>query len=106
MIKLLVSPDAQADLDQIRAYIENESGEPEAGQKQIARITQRLWMLQEQPQMGAPLVAQVHLMTDYRYLVCGSYYAFYKVYGDEVSIVRILHCSMDFVRVLFGISAN
>lgn len=103
MAKLLISPDAQTDLMDIRAYVESESADSEIAIQLITGIMQRLRMLQEQPQMGAPLTAQVRIMTAYRYLVCGKYYAFYKCNADEVKVVRILHCSRNYVRILFGI---
>ena len=106
MAKLRISPEAQADLKDIRAYVENESGDHETAMKLIAGITRRIRLLQEQPQMGAPLTAQVRIITDYRYLVCGRYYAFYKCGADSVEVIRILHCSRNYVRILFGISEH
>ena len=102
MAKLKLSPLAEEDLREIKAYIEQESGESERAAKQLANIISKLRFLQEQPQMGASLTAMIGMMTEYRYLVCGSYYAFYRQIGDTVYIVRILHCARDFMRVLFG----
>lgn len=106
MAKLLLSPQARIDLQGIRTYIERESGEAGIALKQVADIMQKLRMLQEQPQMGVSLAAMIGLPTDYRYLVCGSYYAFYRHADGAVFIVRILHCSRDFMRVLFGVSQD
>ena len=102
MAKLKLSPLAEEDLRQIRAYIEQESEDSDLATKQLIGIIQKLRLLQEQPQMGASLTAMIGMMTEYRYLVCGNYYAFYKQIGDTVYIVRILHCARDFMRVLFG----
>ena len=104
MTKLLFAPQASDDLHEIRAYIEHESGDSAVAQKQAAMILQKLRLLQEQPQMGVPLTAIIGLISDYRYLLCGSYYAFYKFVGETVFVIRILHCSRDYMRVLFGIT--
>ena len=102
MAKLKLSPLAEEDLRQIRAYIEQESEDSDFATKQLTGIIKKLHLLQEQPQMGASLTAMIGMMTEYRYLVCGNYYAFYKQIGDTIYIVRILHCARDFMRVLFG----
>jgi len=104
MAKVLLSPSAEKDLREIRAYIAQESGDEATAVRQVSLITGRLRLLREQPQMGSPLTAIIGMVTDYRYLVCGSYYAFYKHSQDSVYIIRILHCARDFMRVLFGLS--
>ena len=104
MVKVLLSPSAEKDLREIRAYIAQESGDDAIATKQISQITRRLRLLREQPQMGSPLTAIIGMVTDYRYLVCGSYYAFYKHSQYTVYIVRVVHCARDFMRILFGIS--
>lgn len=106
MVKVLLSPRAEKDLREIRAYIAQESGDDAIAANQISQITRRLRLLREQPQMGPPLTAIIGMVTDYRYLVCGSYYAFYKHSQDAVYIIRILHCARDFMRILFGISSE
>ncbi len=104
MANVLLSPSAEQDLREIRAYIAQESGDDAIAANQISQITRKLRLLREQPQMGLPLTAIIGMVTDYRYLVCGSYYAFYKHSKDTVYIVRILHSARDFMRILFGIS--
>ena len=103
MANVLLSPSAEQDLREIRAYIAQESGDEVTAARQISRIIANLRLLREQPQVGSPLTAIIGMVTDYRYLVCGSYYAFYKHSKDTVYIIRILHCARDFMRVLFGI---
>ena len=101
MANVLLSPSAEQDLREIRAYVAQESGDEATAARQISRITANLRLLREQPQMGSPLTAIIGMVTDYRYLVCGGYYAFYKHVQDTVFIVRILHCARDFMRILF-----
>ena len=52
MAKLKLSPLAEEDLRQIRAYIEQESEDSDLATKQLIGIIQKLPLLQEQPQMG------------------------------------------------------
>jgi plasmid stabilization system protein ParE len=104
MVKVLLSPSAEKDLREIHAYIAQESGDEATAVRQVSSIMGKLRLLREQPQMGSPLTAIIGMVTDYRYLVCGSYYAFYKHAQNAVYIIRILHCARDFMRILFGIS--
>ena len=104
MAKVLLSPSAENDLREIRAYIAHEAGDEAIAANQISQITRKLHLLREQPQMGTPLTAIIGMVTDYRYLVCGSYYAFYKHAQETVYIIRILNCARDFMRVLFETS--
>lgn len=53
-------------------------------------------------EMGAPLSAIVDFETDYRFLVCGNYTAFYRFENRTVYIVRVLYGRRDFMRILFG----
>ena len=54
------------------------------------------------PEMGSPLSARVRLATDYRYLVCGNYTAFYRLESGTVLVVRVLYGRRDFMKTLFG----
>ena len=70
MVKVLLSPSAEKDLREIRAYIAQESGDEATAVKQVSLIMGKLRLLREQPQMGSPLTAIIGMVTDYRYLVC------------------------------------
>ena len=54
------------------------------------------------PNSAPALSGIVGFETDYRYLVCGNYTAFYRVQSETVYIVRVLYGRRDFMRVLFG----
>ena len=51
--------------------------------------------------MGASLSSVIDIETDYRYLVCGKYLAFYRVVNDTVYIDRIIHSKRDYISILF-----
>ena len=104
MSKLLLSPLAQDDLQEIRAYITDEYQNSTAADKIIAQILKKLRILVDFPFMGASLSSVVDVETEYRFLVCGNYTAFYRYEGKTLYIVRLLHCRRDFMKILFGYS--
>ena len=79
MNKIVLSAEAQEDLVGIRDYITTELENPEAALRVVASITQRLRSLQEHAMLGAPLSSVIRLESNYRFLVCGNYHAFYRV---------------------------
>ena len=53
--------------------------------------------------MGAPLSSIVDIETDYRFLVCGNYTAFYRYDEKFVYVIRVLYSRRDFMKILFGV---
>ena len=102
MNKLKLSPAAQKDLQEIKIYISGELQNPAAAGNVLSRITKKLRSLMEYPHMGAPLDSITEGYSDYRFLLCGNYTAFYRIEGNMVYVVRILYGRRDFMRVLFG----
>lgn len=102
MYRIRVNPLALQDLQEIKAYIAGELGNPDAAASIIKKIISRYEQLGEYPLMGAELAAVLNVKTDYRYLVSGNYLIFYRVKGEYVSIYRILHGRRDYMRILFG----
>lgn len=102
MCEIKFSPLAVSDLQEIRAYIAEELGSEQTAVNVLAKITKRIRELAEFPQMGASLSAIVDFDTNYRFLVCGNYTAFYYFENQIVHIVRILYGRRDFMRILFG----
>ena len=54
------------------------------------------------PELGPRLSSIIDLDTDYRFLVCSNYLAFYRIAGSHVYIVRILYGRRDYITMLFG----
>lgn len=86
----------------IKQYITEELDSPAAAENTLKNIR----MLETQPFIGTPLSSVVNIDTHYRFLVCGSYLAFYYVENDDVFIVRILYGRRDYIKILFGDSSN
>ena len=102
MTPIKFSPEAVKDLQEIQSYIANELCSRQAADRTVSKILSRIRSLSSFPEMGTPLSAVLSFDTNYRYLVCGNYTAFYRVEQDAVCIVRILYGRRDFMRILFG----
>ena len=102
MNNLHLSEEAQNDLLEIKAYIEEELLNPSAALATVSRITKSLRILQSHAQAGAPLSSIADIESDYRFIVSGNYISFYRAYGGEVFIDRILYARRDYMRILFG----
>lgn len=101
MNKLLLSQEAQNDLFAIKAYIVSELENPGAAVTTIAEITKCLHQLTQFAALGAPLSSVADVQSDYRFLVCGKYLAFYRVQASNVYIDRVLYGRRDYLRILF-----
>ena len=102
MNNLYLSPEAQDDLSEIKAYIAEDLEIPQAALSTVTKITKTIRMLQEHALIGVPLSAIADVNSDYRYLISGSYMIFYRVTGKDVFIDRVLYGRRDYLRILFG----
>ena len=102
MNEIKFSPEAISDLQQTKAYITNELCNEQAAVNTIAKITKRISMFADFPESGASLSTIVGFETDYRFLVCGKYTAFYRIENQTVNIIRVLYGRRNFVQILFG----
>ena len=102
MTELLYTPQAHKDLHDIRSYINEELLNPSASVNVLTRITKKIRSLAKYPLMGSALSSIADVVTDYRYLVCGNYTAFYRYDSNAVYIIRILYGRRDFMKILFG----
>lgn len=102
MNNLHLSEEAQNDLAAIKAYIEEELLNPSAALATVSKITKSLRILRTYAKAGTPLSSIADVESDYRFLVSGNYLSFYRIYGNEVYVDRILYARRDYMRVLFG----
>ena len=102
MNKLHLSPEAQEDLSEIKAYIAEDLENPQAALSTITKITKTIRILQDHALIGTPLSAVADVNSDYRYLVSGNYMVFYRVAGKDVFIDRVLYGRRDYLRILFA----
>jgi addiction module RelE/StbE family toxin len=102
MNKLLYSPEAINDLDEIWIYINNELQNPAAAQKIVSDILDTIEKLQDFSELGPPLSSITDFNSDYRFLVCENYIVFYRVVGLDVHIDRVLYGQRNYISILFG----
>ena len=101
MASIEYSPLAILDLEEIGDYISREYMNPSAALRTVNAIQDTIDNLSAFPLMGASLSSIADTTTDYRYLVCGDYLAFYRTDESIVSIDRILHGKRDYLAILF-----
>ena len=102
MNKIVLSPEARNDIAEIRDYIEQELESPDAALNTVAGITKRLRELEKHGKLGARLSSVTDVESEYRFLVCGNYRAFYRYKEDTVYVDRILYGRRDYMRALFS----
>ncbi len=100
MNKLHLSPEAQNDLLEIKAYISEELENPKAAISVVGKITKSIRHLREHAFMGTPLSAVTDVDSDYRYILSDNYMVFYRVMGKDVYIDRVLYARRDYLRIL------
>ena len=100
MDNVVMSPEAESDLERIGDYIARQSGSPKTALSIILKIRTRIDELKEFPLIGKQLSSIIAADTDYRFLGCGSYLAFYRYHNGEVLIDRILHGRQDYITIL------
>lgn len=101
MANIKFSDDAIKDLQQTKAYITKELCNEQAANSTISKIMKNIQILETFPESGTLLETKVKFNTNYRFLVCGNYTAFYRIENNEVYVVRILYGRRDFMRILF-----
>ena len=101
MTKVKLSAAAKADLQETRRYISLVLSNPSASKQTMKRITFYLHTLEQFPEAGTSVLIPGSPAA-YRYLVCGSYLAFYHVHNEEVIVDRILYGRRDYLSILLG----
>jgi plasmid stabilization system protein ParE len=102
MAKIHISPEAANDLREIKEYIAAELENPAAAVSTVSKITKAIRGLAKFPDIGSYLSSKVSIPTDYRFLVVGSYLAFYRHERDDVYVIRVLYGKRDYIKILFG----
>ncbi len=87
-------------MDEIWDYIVSELQNPSAAEHTVSRIMDAVDLLADFPEIGAPLSSIADVDSDYRFLVAGSYLTFYRVYGNDVYVDRVLYGRRDYLRIL------
>ncbi len=103
MKKIDLTPEALHDLELLKDYLDREFGTRK--EQQILRaIFADLKRLSDYPETDIHLFERFGIMTDYKCIYTHQNYAFYRLEGDCIKVIRILDHRRDFLHVLFGIS--
>ena len=98
MHKLQWTPKSYEDLDEIKRYIELD--DPEAAVQMLLTIIDRVEQLQQFPESG-PLMRERRFYNDrMRTLTVEPYIVFYRIDGDFVSVIRVLHAARDYGNLI------
>jgi toxin ParE1/3/4 len=92
----VLSPRAQADLDEIWDYTA-EHWDTDQADRYIREIQRAIEIVASDPQRGRPCD---HIRPGYRRYPAVSHILFFRVVPGGIDIVRILHQRMDFERHL------
>ena len=102
MSKVSYSPKAKQDLQDIKEYYAQDLKNTQASVKVLKAITERIRTLEDFPKSGRKLSAVIDIETDYRFIGCSGYLAFYRIADGNVFVVRIIHGRRDYIAALFG----
>ena len=100
--KIYYSVDARRDLDDIWNYIETDLCNPAAAENMVNCIMDAVDQLESFSGLGSPLSSITDTDSDYRFLVTDNYMTFYRVFGNDVYVDRILYGRRDYLRILFA----
>ncbi len=92
------TPQADSDLQEIYRYTKERWGLPQA-KKYLHSLTESFEFLADNPQTGRP---RDDIRKGYRSLHKSKHHIFYRVEGQNILIVRILHHSRDIERQING----
>ena len=101
MNKIVYSPKARNDLDEIWTYISEKLLNPSAAEATVNGILDTIDMLQAQAEIGQPLYFSSDMFSGYRFLVYKNYLAFYRTSAEAIYIDRIIYGKRDYMRLLF-----
>ena len=100
MLKIRFTPQAVADLGEIKRYISDDLFNPQAATVLLALIFEKIRTLAALPQTGARLRTDIQVLKTYRFIPCKNYLVFYRTEVKCVSIIRILYARRDYLGLL------
>jgi toxin ParE1/3/4 len=96
-----ITPSAELDIAEIWDYISQDS--PDNVDSFIQRITEQVDSLEQLPER-CPLIAENRILeTSYRHLIYGHYRTIFRIAGQTVIILRIIHSARLLDSSLFDL---
>ena len=100
MFTVRFTPQAVADLEEIKRYISNDLFNPQAAADLVALVFDKIRTLVSMPQSGARLRTDSPVLKGYRFIPCKNYLVFYRIEGKTVSVIRVLYAKRDYLGLL------
>ena len=101
-MNLRFTPQARADLLEIRRYISSDLHNETAAERITRTILSSSSNLKSFPQMGIALSEKIKVQTDIRYIISEKYLVFYTIEENFISVVRILDSRTNYMQTLLG----
>ena len=99
MAAFRISPEAEAELDDIWLYLARESGSIDIANRMVDTLTDRFWRLALNPYIGR--TRSHDLRPGLRSLAVGNYVILYRIeQGDTVLILHVMHGRRDLEGLL------
>jgi toxin ParE1/3/4 len=92
----VLSPRARADIEDIWSYTAEKWGDAQA-ESYIRSLKHGIETIARDPNRGRPCD---DLRPGYRKFAVGSHILFFRLMGEDIDVVRVLHQSMDFEQHL------
>jgi toxin ParE1/3/4 len=101
MAEFRLSPEAEAELDEIWLYIARASGDIEIANRVVDSITDRFWLLAQHPYLGRR--RDHDLKPELRSMAVEEYVIIHRIERDgAVLILHVMHGSRDIQTFLSG----
>lgn len=100
-MKLEYTPDSITDIQDLKEYIAKDLKNKKAAKRIGDMIVKNCKLLKEQPMLGMSVSDRLGEMSDLRYLVCESWFIFYRIVDNTVQIARVIDGRTDYINVLF-----
>lgn len=100
--KVVYSPEAMNDLDEIWEYIYSETLDKQISNRMINKILDAVDTLKDFSDVGAKLSGITDIKCDYRFLVVEKYLVFYRTIEQTVYIDRVLSSRQNYLKILFS----
>ena len=95
------SPEFERDLDEIWTFIVSEYQNVQAADRIANGIIDATEILFSYPLSGQKVILPGGMDSGYRILVFEAYVIVYRVLHNTVQVSRVVHSSIDYMRVLF-----
>ncbi|NLC79901.1 MAG: type II toxin-antitoxin system RelE/ParE family toxin [Lentisphaerae bacterium] len=100
MFNVRFTPQAVADLEEIKRYISDDLFNPQAAADLVALAFDKIRTLVSMPQTGARLRTDIPMLKSYRFIQCKNHLVFYRIEEKSISVIRILYARRDYLGLL------